>query len=107
MGSTKPVKAGQALLERGVWSRTGLWCKGAKVALTTEVVNGTSVNMTVDRRVCVPLKCNGLASCNRYRTIRPYMKANNYFEVSSFTSLLFSQIHVPQKKVLVRCLHWK
>lgn len=84
MGSTKPVKAGQALLERGVWSRTGLWCKGAKVALTTEVVNGTSVNMTVDRRVCVVLylySAMALASCNRYRTIRPYMKANNYFEV--------------------------
>lgn len=48
MGSTKPVKAGQALLERGVWSRTGLWCKGAKVALTTKVVNGTTLNILVD-----------------------------------------------------------
>lgn len=81
MGSTKPVKAGQALLERGVWSRTGLWCKGANVALTTEVVNGTSVNMTVDRRVCVvlPLQCNGLASCNRYRTIRPFDESKQLF----------------------------
>lgn len=71
MGSTKPVKAGQALLERGVWSRTGLWCKGAKVVLTKEVVNGTSVNMTVDRRVCLvlPLQRKGLAVCRIYRTI--------------------------------------
>lgn len=72
VGSTKPVKAGQALLERGVWSRTGLWCKGVKVALTTEVVNGTALNMTVDRWVCylystsdlggLHLVCNNKAS---------------------------------------------
>lgn len=81
MGSTKPVKAGQALLERGVWSRTGLWCKGAKVALTTEVVNGTTVNMTVDRRVYVvlPLQCNGLAVCNTCKTIRPFDESKQLF----------------------------